>query len=227
MVTMYPELSLQERREALANLAVKQTTQTYSRHLEQSEVDAKRNEHCSGSVDLNRIKEEFKNIKKDYQAQIKNHEERLLHLLDVIKNQREETTGNIWWIPDYNTFRVLGYDQYGVLIDSRDMLPEERQAKLFIAAPDRNRNAALSDLPIETAEIIEDITGKLENEQASSRPPMDMSEAYLKSVPHTEEGWASLYPEQLQAKYGTDDLDAIRKMKKVFGKWVIQKDKPE
>ena len=234
-------MSLEEREKVLANIAAKKEMRNYRRPLDYSEVQACEKNYAQQGQQMKQLKEELENLTKDYKARIKNLEGRQEETLQEIATCTRETSGVLYGIANQDLSRMMYYNAYGSLIDSRDLLPEERQANLFLdgAKPDahRNRNAALTDLPIETANIVESITGKLTNEhieEAQEVADMDggvagehdrenVDKEYLKSIPHNEDGWERMSDAQLLAKYGTVNIDNIRKMVSRVGKWVMPK----
>ena len=241
MYTIYAEMSLEEREKVLANIAAKKEMRNYRRPLDYSEVQARQGDYVQQALQMNELKEQMENAIKNFKAQIKNLELRQEETLKEIDTKSRETSGVLYGLANQDLGRMMFYNKYGTLIDSRDLLPEERQANLFLdgAKPDahRNRNAALTDLPIETANIVESITGKLSNEyieEAQEVADMDggvagehdrenVDKEYLKSIPHNEDGWERMSDAQLSAKYGTVNIDDIRKMVNRFGKWVMPK----
>ena len=130
MLTIYQDMPLNEREEQLQKMAAKTEKRTYRRTLQQSEVDAERNKYTSNAIDLQVMEEELENLKKDYTAKIKAHEAMMKERLDKIKNGKEDISGNLYGLPNYQNSRMMFYDKYGELIDSRDLLPEEIQTKM-------------------------------------------------------------------------------------------------
>lgn len=226
---LYPEKSMQEREELLQNQAAKVEMRNYSRSLSDPEVNAERIRYVDDSVTLQRKKEELKNLTATYKDDIKALEALNEERLVTITSRKREQSGKLYGIANQAEKKMMWYDRYGELVDSRELTPDERQGTLFIdtaagkvEVTPNTSHAALGSGVITDAEIVED-----------DKPTHDvdrMDYEYLQSVSHDDKGWAILSNDQLMAKYGTTKLNVIKKMVfmpaedgEPYGKWVLPK----
>ena len=192
MFIIHPDLNVKDREDLLREQCAKKEMRNYSHSLQQSEIDVETKNYAQDGILLDNTREELTNIKNEYAAKIKGIEDRMKERLEKIKFGKKQVSGILYGIPNHTENRMMYYDKFGELVESRDLLPDERQGGLFNKKPE----GALSDLPLETAQVLQTITA--ENE--------------LNEFSHDEEGWEKMKDEQLQTKYGTTDIAVIRTM---------------
>lgn len=222
MLFIYSELSLKEREQVLTAEATVKETRNYQRSLQDSEVEFQEKNLARDMMAKHEEEEKLKNIKAEYADKLKNIDERIKERLDKIKNRKVTVTGTLWGKPNYENNRMLFYDKYGELVDSRDLLPTERQGNVF-----QKTNAALTDLPLETQSALAAngmvvYNGSNNQQPVKQEPTVDGQGVEIKEFTHDEAGWSKMSPEQLQEKYGTYDMLIIPKMvQESGGTWAV------
>lgn len=158
MYFIYPDATLIERVQLLKNTCVKKEMRNYSRSLQDSEVEQEEKRLASDMMEQKDLEAQLDNIKKDYAAKLKNIEARMDERLDKIKHRKVTISGELFGIANHANMRMMWYDQFGELIDSRDLLPDERQIRMFVEGGPANQE--VQDLPLETAQGVKDMTNK-------------------------------------------------------------------
>lgn len=227
MFVLYADLNPSEREAMLRNQANKVEQRNYSRTISESELEAERIRFVDDHLELQKLQKQMENAVKDYKARIKNIEERNDERLEVINTKKKSASGHLFGIANQVEGRMMYYDKFGELIESRDLLPDEKQGKLFAIAP-----VASPDLPLETVGVVETILSEQGNDQGETVDVVHvdaMSDEYLSGLPHDESGWEDMDDAQLMKKYGTTKMAIIRTM--TFkagedggepGKWVVE-----
>ncbi len=145
----------------------------------------------------------MQNIVKEKKAEIGSLEERMDETLDKFKNGKITVSGVLYGLPDYATKRMMFYDQYGELIESRDLLPDELQGNAF-----GKKGGPFKELPLPTQDAINQKLKDGEKDGSLSiEGPND------EEFPHNEDGWEKMDDKQLMEKYGTAAIHDIRLMK--------------
>lgn len=229
MFIKYPDLGIKEREEQLQNECAKKEMRNYSHSLQQSEIDGETREYAQDGMELNQLKEQIKNIKDDYAAKIKAVEDRMIERLEKIKFGKKTLSGYLYGVADHTTKRMMYYDKFGELIESRDLLPDEMQGRLFI-----HEKKKAGDQPFETnvdtrTQEEKDADDKIAKDVKPDFTPVQKNDTKRaskgkKQFEHNEDGWAQMGDAELLDKYGTIDISIIRTMQLVGEKWLEPKD---
>lgn len=249
MVIIYPDLSIEDREQLLKNQAAKQIIGEYQRSMQESEVSNEEKKLSHDFIEKQKLEAQLQKFSQEIKGQIKNIEATMVERSEKIKSRKHTVHGTQYGIANHAEGRMMFYDKFGELVDSRELLPEEKQGQLFIgthnAASGKKTYRVAEDLPTETAKVVGDIldsvTKQPEYEEAVvvsdeelGNPQIQIHEfrevgedildkKTLDAIPHTHDGWMSMSDNQLVTKYGTTDFDKIRLMKKAFGKWITPK----
>lgn len=159
---LYPDMSVKEREHVLSNQCAKKEMRNYSRTLSDSEINQEKTQLANDMVSKKKLEEALANLVKDYKAKIKTIDERTDERLERITNRKKTISGTLYGIANQQQGRMMFYDTFGELIDSRELLPDEKQGQLFLT----QTNDALKDLPLETAQVVMDITKENEEREA-------------------------------------------------------------
>lgn len=218
MVFIYAELPLNEREQMLANMAAKKETRNYSRSLQPSEVEVEEKRYCTDGMQKDDLEKQLTNIKKEYADKIKAVTDRMAERLEKIRTAKISITGVLFGIPNHANGRMLWYDKWGELVDSRNLLPEELQGRMFIPAAG---GSAFEDLPLETQAVINQklqAQGPAQVDAAAQaiidgQTTVDATHVVLDpEFTHDEDGWQHMTDAQLMAKYNSVDISLIRTM---------------
>lgn len=121
------KLSEQDRKEFFDSYSIETKEQTYMRPLQKEELDIKHDELAQAAMKKSILEEELKEIKKEHKAQIDPVIKEFSDRLREIKQRAVEVTGPAHKIPDYDNQMMHFIATDGTVINSRPMLPEERQ----------------------------------------------------------------------------------------------------
>lgn len=125
----------EEREKLLHSHSVKFERTTFTQALTDDELQIESAEYIRGSIDLDRMESQAKEASDEWKKKIKKREGELEESLDRIKQGRREVTGVLFHIPNHAEQKMLLYNKYGELIDTRPLKEEEKQARAFIDGP--------------------------------------------------------------------------------------------
>jgi hypothetical protein len=161
---LYQDYSMKDRERLLSNMAAKKENRSYSRSLTQEEIDREKDQYASRAIELEDAIETAKAEAKSAKAQIEALKKIMEEKINKIRNGKEEAVGVLYGIPDQHNGKMLFYDKYGELINTRDLTPDERQGRLFIDNESSQGAAGNVTIPVENhdalaAEVIETVEG--------------------------------------------------------------------
>ncbi len=138
---IYQDYSMEDRITILKNQAIKVQVDTYNRSLSDKEIDAEKDRYSRDAIELERQQDEMKRHVDQIKAGIESIKTLMKERLDRIKTGQTEVRGALYGIANHNTGRISFYDQYGEMISSRELTPDEWQGRLFIGdAPSEGGN---------------------------------------------------------------------------------------
>ena len=145
---IYEGYSMEDRVTMLKNQAVKVQVDTYNRSLSDKEVDAEKDRYSRDAIELERQQDEMKRQQDEAKAGIEAVKTLMKERLARIKTGQMEVRGTLYGIADHNAGRMNFYDQYGELINSRELTPDEWQGRLFIGdTPSEGGNGSSEPAP--------------------------------------------------------------------------------
>lgn len=138
---IYADYSMKDRVTLLKNQAIKSSVETYNRSLSDKEIDAEKDRYSRDAIELERQKDELKRQMEILKQGIDSLTTLMKERLSRIKTGQMEVHGMLYGIADHGNGRMTFYDQYGELIHSRELTPDEWQGRLFIGdAPSEGGN---------------------------------------------------------------------------------------
>jgi hypothetical protein len=120
-------MSPEDRKDFFESYSVEQKEQTYMRPLKKDELDIKHEELSQAAMKRAILEEELAEYKKDHKAMIDPVIKEFKNRLTEIKQRAVEVNGLAHKIPDYDNQMIHYIAIDGTVINSRPMLPEERQ----------------------------------------------------------------------------------------------------
>lgn len=129
---IYEGYSMEDRVTMLKNQAAKVQVDTYNRSLSANEVDAEKDRYSRDAIELERQQDEMKRQIDHMKSGMEAVKTLMKERLTRIKTGQMEVRGTLYGVADQNNGRMNFYDQYGELINSRDLTPDERQGRLFL-----------------------------------------------------------------------------------------------
>ena len=122
-----------ERVQMLADNADKTETGKYNKRLTQQEMDLRRELFTNNAITIGDLNEEKKQLVKE----IKDKIDPLTATNDIIRSELKTgitvCSGIIYHIANHETGFMETYDEYGEFLTTRRLLPEEKQARIYIA----------------------------------------------------------------------------------------------
>lgn len=129
-----PGLTGKELETLLQENATSVEQEVYQKPLDEDQLAAKREELADNYIKINRLDEELKEIKKTYKDQTDPLKDSNSILLNEIKTRQQQVSGLLYYIPNYEDNMMEAYDKDGVLVSSRRLRPDEKQANIFSLA---------------------------------------------------------------------------------------------
>lgn len=133
-----PELSAEERLQALKNNADNIEQTTYERELTPEELDGKREMFVDNSIKVSSLEDELNAYKDSYKAQIDPIKKENKVLQQEVKTKKQKVKGTLFHLANHDSGYMETYDETGELIGTRRLRPDEKQARLFVAKPAAN-----------------------------------------------------------------------------------------
>lgn len=133
-MTMFADVYDQnERISKLKRMAVKQTTEHYQRKLTDDEIVEMEHNLSVDTIKIGDIKQEFSDVKKQYETQLKPLTERINTLAECIKTGMIEADGALYYMRfDVDGGKIAAYDGNGKRVRLRCLTAQERNNPLLI-----------------------------------------------------------------------------------------------
>lgn len=127
-----PELSPEERLNALRNNADRIENTTYDKELTQEELDAKREQFVDNSIEVSKLEDELNEKKKEYKNKIEPIKLINRGLQREVKTKKKEVKGQIFHMANHVDSMMESYDESGEMIASRRLRPDEKQVRMQV-----------------------------------------------------------------------------------------------
>lgn len=129
-----PDANPKDRLVLLQENATKVEQTTYQKSLTQDELSARREDLADNCIKLNQIEDELKEIKDEFKSKTDPLKSTNKTLLTEIKTKQSTVDGTLFHLANHEDGMMETYDQYGYLISSRRLRPEEKQGTIFSIA---------------------------------------------------------------------------------------------
>lgn len=134
-----PELSAEERLQALRTNADHVEQTTYEKDLTQEELDAKREMFVDNDIQIAKLEDELNEKKSEFKNKIDPIKLVNRSLRQEVKTKKKEVKGQLFHLANHDSGYMETYDETGELIATRRLRPDEKQARLFVAKPAANQ----------------------------------------------------------------------------------------
>lgn len=125
---LFQDVPLAERRQYLKDNSFKiDPMYTYTRELEESELQDRKNELSQNIIKIDKAEQVLKGHKETFNAETKPLKEINKEYLQQIRTRSEEVCGEVFMIKDEHNGQMGYYSPEGILLFQRSLLPEERQ----------------------------------------------------------------------------------------------------
>jgi predicted RNase H-like nuclease (RuvC/YqgF family) len=111
---------------------------SYMRKFTDEEIDEYKSNLSDDSVEIDTLKDELEDIKKDYKAKMKPKEKRLKFLLKCLREKAISATEECYAMKNETHYCI--YNSQGELIFSRLLRPAEKQKTIFMAQREGTNN---------------------------------------------------------------------------------------
>lgn len=134
MQKFMPDADHKERLQTLEHTAESIRNEEYYADLTQEVLDRKREEFSLNAIELNKIEEKKKTAVDGFKEQMKPLNLIYNELLEQITIGKERKEGKLYDIIDAENSMMLTYDEFGDLVVTRRLRPEEKkgQSRMFI-----------------------------------------------------------------------------------------------
>ncbi len=119
-----------ERRQILKDSCVKIQEFTYAKEFTKDELASKKDELSQQDIKLDKLEEEKKEITQEFNANIKKLKTERKTTLSCVRTGKEEVTEDVYLLDEQDEGVMRYYNQDGVLVYSRPLLPNERQLRI-------------------------------------------------------------------------------------------------
>jgi hypothetical protein len=127
-----PEVSAKERKAIMESNSEKVENTTYLKPLTDEEVTAKRELLADNSIKLSDLAEKKASAMKEFKLQMDPLAIENNMLLHEIRSKQKKVDGTLYHMANHETEMMEIYDEDGYLLETRRLLPSEKQARLFI-----------------------------------------------------------------------------------------------
>lgn len=127
---LFSELNPEERFKALQEYAQVTTKEKVRRHYTPEDTDQHREYITNEGIKLMDAKKEFADISSEFRKTIKTYDDQIKDALTCVKRGYSENEETVFGIDDQDRGMMDVYDIKGVLLYSRPLHPEEKQARI-------------------------------------------------------------------------------------------------
>ena len=128
---MLAELPIEQRAQVLRDSCDQIEERHYTKKFDQGELNERREELQTVSIQLKNLNEDLRDIRADYKARIKPVEERRNNILEELKSGGEYMKSETYKFIDPELGKVAWYTPEGYKIEERDMNKDERSRTIF------------------------------------------------------------------------------------------------
>lgn len=126
-----PELSPDERKMILQQNADSIEQTEYLKPLTQEEMDVKRETLTNNAIKLSELEDAKKEVVQGYKQQMDPLAKANKEILTEIKTRQAKVNGTLYHMANHEEGMMETYDDFGELVFSRRLRPEEKRQNLF------------------------------------------------------------------------------------------------
>lgn len=127
-----PDLTPEERINALRNNAEKVDNTDYEKELTEEELIARREEFVDNSISVSKLEDELAEKKKEYKSKIEPVKMVNRGLQQEIKTKKKWVKGQLFHMANHTDSMMETYDESGELVSSRRLRPDEKQVRMQV-----------------------------------------------------------------------------------------------
>lgn len=126
-----PNLSPAERLQIMKDNCDKIEEKSYTKKFTQEEINLQRAELADTYIKINELEVQLAIIKEQFKNDINPLKAHSSRIIGELKAGGKFVTTDVYKFIDYEEEKALTYDPDGMLLEARNLLPEERQANIF------------------------------------------------------------------------------------------------
>ena len=130
---LFPELEGDKRVQAIKDNAYKLEEKLVTREFNREQLQEFKEELADESVQLSVYNAELEKIKKEYQAKMKPHQEKIAAVVKNLKLKYSESIEEVALMADHYEGVMREYDLQGNFLNERKLYPHERQMNIVQA----------------------------------------------------------------------------------------------
>ncbi|CAA0253756.1 hypothetical protein V2605_03600 [Tenacibaculum maritimum] len=119
-----------ERKQILKDSCVKTETFTYPKQFTPEELSLKKDELSQQDIQLDNLEGEKKKVTTEFNNDIKELKNERKHTLTCVRTGMEEVTEQVFLLDDQEVGKMGYYNESGILVYERPLMPEERQLRI-------------------------------------------------------------------------------------------------
>lgn len=126
----FKDLSAEERKQNLEGMSAKIEEGEYTKKLSKEELDVAKSELADVSIEIAKIEDEKKEMVDKFKEILKPKGKKYSELLEAIKFKSIRKKGTLYLVDDQEEGVMYYFDENAICVDSRALLPQERQTHL-------------------------------------------------------------------------------------------------
>lgn len=127
----YQDVPEGKRAELLDQQAYRIEQMPVKRPYSKDELDFFKDEISSKMISIDHEEKKFESVKKEFKEKIEPQKREVREYLNKVRLQYEEKEEKVYLIADYDSGEMLYYDSNGIFLESRRLMPSERQQNVF------------------------------------------------------------------------------------------------
>jgi len=131
MKNLFADSAPEEREAMLKEMATKTELQSVRRFYSEDEKGQMKDYLSTETIGLLEQKEQFAEIKKEFNKVIATHNKEIVKVAKDLKKGYSEQSENVYGVADHERDMMDFYDTRGEYLNSRRLLPEERQVTIL------------------------------------------------------------------------------------------------
>lgn len=128
---LFTNTSVEDIRRILHDTADQFEQGEYLKSLSQEEMDIRREQMVENCINLSDLDDQLNEIKSSFKEKIKNLVLLNKSILQELRTKQTRVSGMLYQIKNEETGMMETYDDFGVLISTRRLRPEEKQGTIF------------------------------------------------------------------------------------------------
>lgn len=131
MKNLFQDQPPHEREELLKGMVDKTDLQSVRRHYNEEEKSQMKDHLTKETIEMLDSQDEFKEIKKTFNKAIDAHKKQIVMASKDLKRGYSENTETVYGVADHERDMMDFYDSRGEYLNSRRLLPDERQTTML------------------------------------------------------------------------------------------------